>query len=97
MVLDNVLSPAFSIYTGFSQGSVLSAALFLITINNLLSITEVKIHSYAFDSTLHSPYLFSIVTLMEFVFCKKRYIKVLLSRKPGIITYCPNLEGGINW
>src|ERR1044072_1621450 len=35
------------------QGSVLSSTLFLIFINDLLSITSSPIHSYADDSTLH--------------------------------------------
>lgn len=56
VVLDGVQSDSFPIEAGVPQGSVLSSALFLIYINDLLTVTVNPIHSFADDSTLHSVY-----------------------------------------
>ena len=47
-----------SINSGVPQGSVLSPTLFLLFINDLLSVTSSPIHSYADDSTLHYSFQF---------------------------------------
>ena len=54
MVVDGTTSSPFPISSGVPQGSVLSPTLFLLFINDLLSISSCSIHSYADDSTLHS-------------------------------------------
>ena len=53
VVVDGHCSSPKSINSGVPQGSVLSPTLFLIFINDLLSLTQCPIHSYADDSTLH--------------------------------------------
>ena len=58
VVVDGSVSPPQSINSGVPQGCVLSPTLFLIFINDLLSITSNSIHSYADDSTLHSSTIF---------------------------------------
>src|ERR1700755_420669 len=57
-VVDGHHSSYKSINSGVPQGSVLSPTLFLILINDLLSITSSPIHSYADDSTLHYSFQF---------------------------------------
>src|SRR6201990_473170 len=57
-VVDGHRSPYKSINSGVPQVSVLSPTLFLIFINDLLSITSSSIHSYADDSTLHYSFQF---------------------------------------
>src|ERR1700755_2723536 len=47
-----------SINSGVPHGSVLSPTLFLLFINDLLSVTSSPIHSYADDSTLHYSFQF---------------------------------------
>ncbi len=51
--LDGYCSKPKPINSGVPQGSVLSPTLFLLFINDLLSITDFPIHSYADDFTLH--------------------------------------------
>ncbi|KAL7641293.1 UNVERIFIED_CONTAM: hypothetical protein RMT77_008431 [Armadillidium vulgare] len=57
-VVDGHRSSYKSINSGVPQGSVLSPTLFLLFINDLLSITSTPIHSYADDSTLHYSFHF---------------------------------------
>ncbi len=57
-VVDGYCSKPKSINSGVPQGSVLSPTLFLLFINDLLSITDCPIHSYADDSTLHCSITF---------------------------------------
>ncbi len=52
-VVDGHCSSSIPINSGVPQGSVLSPTLFLLFINNRLSVTNCPIHSYADDSTLH--------------------------------------------
>ncbi len=52
-VVDGHCSSPKPINSGVPQGSVLSPTLFLLFINDLLSVTHSPIHSYADDSTLH--------------------------------------------
>ncbi len=52
-VVDGHCSTAEPINSGVPQGSVLSPTLFLLFINDLLSVTNCPIHSYAHDTTLH--------------------------------------------
>lgn len=56
VVMDGTLSDEFCIDAGVPQGSALSPTLFLIFINDLLSVTQNSIHSFADDSTLHYSY-----------------------------------------
>ena len=53
VVVDGHCSSPKPINCGVPQGSVLSPTLFLLFINDLLSLTQCSIHSYADDSTLH--------------------------------------------
>ncbi|KAL7643214.1 UNVERIFIED_CONTAM: hypothetical protein RMT77_006505 [Armadillidium vulgare] len=57
-VVDGHRSSFKSINSGVPQGSVLSPTLFLLFINDLLSVTSSPIHSYADDSTLHYSFEF---------------------------------------
>ena len=57
-VVDGHRSTFKPINSGVPQGSVLSPTLFLIFINDLLSVTSSPIHSYADDSTLHYSFHF---------------------------------------
>src|ERR1044072_6321218 len=57
-VVDGHRSSFKSINSGVPQRSVLSPTLFLIFINDLLSVTSFPIHSYADDSTLHYYFQF---------------------------------------
>jgi hypothetical protein len=57
-VVDGHRSSFKPINSGVPQGSVLSPTLFLLFINDLLSITSSPIHSYADDSTLHYSFHF---------------------------------------
>ena len=59
VVLDGTTSKRIDINAGVPQGSVLSPVLFLIYINDLLSLTSNPIHSFADDSTLHHSYKFN--------------------------------------
>ncbi len=59
-VVDGHCSSPKPINSGVPQGSVLSPTLFLLFINDLLSITNCPIHSYADDSTLHFPTSFDL-------------------------------------
>ncbi len=52
-VVDGYCCSPKPINIGVPQGSVLSPTLFLLFINDLLSVTNCPIHSYADDSTLH--------------------------------------------
>ncbi len=52
-VVDGHSSTPKPISSGVPQGSVLSPTLFLLLINDLLSLTNCPIHSYADDTTLH--------------------------------------------
>ena len=52
-IVDGHCSTPKPINSGVPQGSVLSPTLFLLFINDLLSVTSCPIHSYADDSTLH--------------------------------------------
>ncbi len=52
-VVDVYCSSPKPINTGVPQGSVLSPTLFLLFFNDLLSVINCPIHSYADDSTLH--------------------------------------------
>jgi len=52
--LDGFISERHFVNSGVPQGSVLAPTLFLIFINDLLSLTGNPIHTYADDSTLHS-------------------------------------------
>jgi hypothetical protein len=58
VVLVGQMSDEFHLNAGVPQGSVLSPTLFLIFINDLLSLTRNKIHSFADDSTLSHSYKF---------------------------------------
>jgi len=58
VLVDGFFSELYSIAAGVPQGSVLSPILFIIFINDLLSLTSNPIHSYADDSTLVSSYNF---------------------------------------
>src|ERR1700755_2540123 len=57
-VVDGHRSFFKSINSGVPQGSVLSPTLFLLFINDLLSITSSPIHSYADDTILHYSFHF---------------------------------------
>ncbi len=57
-VVDCYCSKLKSINSGVPQGSVLTPTLFLLFINDLLSITDCPIQSYADDSTLHCSITF---------------------------------------
>ena len=59
VVLDGATSERMTINAGVPQGSVLSPVLFLIYINDLLTLTVNPIHSFADDSTLHHSYKFN--------------------------------------
>lgn len=52
-VVDGLCSTPKPINSGVPQGSVLSPTLFLLFINDLLSLTNCPIHSYADDTTLY--------------------------------------------
>jgi retron-type reverse transcriptase len=52
-------SPLKSTNAGVPQGSSLSALLFIIFIDDLLSTTVSKLHAYADDTTLHSSIQYS--------------------------------------
>ncbi len=52
-VVEGHFSTPKPINSGVSQGSVLSPTLFLLFINDLLSMTNCPIHSYSDDTTLH--------------------------------------------
>ena len=57
-VVDGHRSSYKSINSCVPQGSVLSPIIFLLFINDILSITSSPIHSYADDSTLHYSFQF---------------------------------------
>ncbi len=52
-VVSGHCSTSKPINSGVPQGSVLSPTLFLLFINDFLSLTNCPIHSYAGDTTLH--------------------------------------------
>ncbi len=52
-IVDGHCSTSTPINSGVPQGSVQSLTLFLLFINDLLSLTNCPIHSYADDTTLH--------------------------------------------
>jgi len=56
VLVDGHISEIFYIIAGVPQGSVISPTLFIIFINDLLSLTVNPIHSYADDSTLVGSY-----------------------------------------
>jgi len=58
VLVDGLASDKFELNAGVPQGSVLSPTLFLIFINDLLSLTSNPIHSFADDSTLVASYEF---------------------------------------
>ena len=53
VVVDSTTSASFPFSSGVPQGSVLSRALFLLFINDLLHASASDVHSFANDSTLH--------------------------------------------
>ena len=53
VVVDGATSASFPVSSGVPQGSVLSPALFLLFINDLLYATASDVHSFADDSNLH--------------------------------------------
>ena len=55
--VDGSSSESYPINSGVPQGSVLSPTLFLIFINDLLSLSD-SIHSYADDTTIHVSFTF---------------------------------------
>jgi hypothetical protein len=57
-VIDGVASNEHAIDAGVPQGSVLSPTLFLVFINDLLSLTENPIYSFADDSSICHSYSF---------------------------------------
>lgn len=59
VMVDGLYSDFHPINAGVPQGAVLAPTLFLIHINDLLSITQNSVHSYADDSTLHSSFTFN--------------------------------------
>jgi len=58
VLVDGHVSIAYLIHAGVPQGCVLSPTLFIIFINDLLSLTDNPVFSYADDSTLISSYKF---------------------------------------
>ena len=56
VVVDVVQSTTHNINAGVPQGAVLEPTLFLLFVNDLLSITKNSIHSFADDTTLYSSY-----------------------------------------
>ena len=56
--VDGCLSSERKFNSGVPQGCVLSPTLFIIFINDLLSITKSRLHAYADDSTLHCSSIF---------------------------------------
>jgi len=58
VLVDGFTSVSYKINAGVPQGSVLSPTLFIIFINDLLSLTYNPIYSYADDSTLVASYSF---------------------------------------
>jgi len=63
VLVDGFISEQVFINAGVPQGCVLSTTLFIIFINDLLSVTENPVHSYADDSTLTASYEFPKKTL----------------------------------
>lgn len=59
VVLDGTMSDEYHLNAGVPQGSVLSPTLFLIFINDLLTLTNNEVHSFADDSTLSHSYYFN--------------------------------------
>lgn len=57
--VDGVLSDFHAVNSGVPQGCVLSPLLFLVFINDLLSCSDNRLHSFADDSTLHSSISYS--------------------------------------
>ena len=53
MLFDGATFAAFPACSGVPQGSVLSPAMFLLSVNDLLHASAFDIHSFADDSTLH--------------------------------------------
>ena len=81
-VVDGYCSSFKSINSGVPQGSVLSPALFLLFINDLLNQTYCPIHSYADDTTLHfSTSFHRRPTLLEVYSSCREASKLLISLK----------------
>lgn len=62
VLIDGLHSQFRSVNAGILQGSGLSPTLFLLLINDLLSVTLNLIHSFVDDSTLHSSFMFIVLT-----------------------------------
>ena len=58
-VVDGHCSSPKPINSGVPQGSILTPALFLLFINDLINLTQCSIHSYADEFTLHFSTSFS--------------------------------------
>ena len=58
-MVDGLYSDFHHINAGVPQRAVLAPILFLIHINDLLSITEHSVHSCADDSTIHRSFTFN--------------------------------------
>ena len=69
-------------------GSVLSPTLFLLFINDLLSVTSSPIHSYADDSTLHYSFQFEKLPSQQ---------QLLDARKVALEQLTSDLSGISNW
>ena len=58
--VDGFLSNLHSINAGVPQGSVISPVLFILFINNLLTLTSSGIHSFADDTFISSSFSFNL-------------------------------------
>ena len=73
VVVDGIASNLYPINAGVPQGSVLSPTLFLIFINDLLSLTSNPIYSFADDSSLCHSYSFkNRPNLSQILHCRAR-------------------------
>jgi len=80
VLVDGHTSSLYIINSGVPQGCVLSTTLFIIFINDLLTLTESSIHSYADDSTLTYSYGFeklSQVTNQSVRSCRRNMINTV--------------------
>jgi hypothetical protein len=72
VAVDGESSETYPVNSGVPQGSILSPTLFLIHINDLLSVTNNPIHSFADDSTLHSSFSYSKPPSLTNVSCSRK-------------------------